>query len=77
MLLLLQLSPDSSDSPFASDAAERTRFRLEVKKRLFNHNKDQLNQLDGGKAEMKEKLDETWKGVVASYQGLTKRFRRE
>lgn len=78
MVLLLQLPPSSgaTDSPFAPSAEQRKAFRLEVKKRLWIHNKDQLSQVEDV-GERKEALQKTYKGVEEGYEGVVKRFRRE
>ena len=77
MLLLLQLPPSSgaTDSPFAPSAEARKAFRLEVKKRLYVHNKEQLSQVED-EQERKEALHKTYKGVEEGYEGVVKRFRR-
>jgi len=76
MLLLLQLPPAAGDSPFAPAAEQRKAFRLEVKRRLYAHNKEQLTQVEDDR-ERKEALHKTFEGVEEGYEAVVKRFRRK
>lgn len=64
MILLLNLD--------YSETSKATAFRLTVKRRLYLFNKEMLAQVDA--AERKQKLQETYDGVVADYRRLTEKF---
>lgn len=66
MILLLNLN-STSPTP-----AQTKAYRLTVKKRLYLFNKEQLLQIEV--EERKEKLQETYEGVVRDYGRLTKAF---
>ncbi|GBB87356.1 hypothetical protein RclHR1_01380018 [Rhizophagus clarus] len=55
-----------------SDAAAYKAYRLQVKERLYNWNKEILKDVD--RAERIEKLEETFKGLVEEYQEILLKY---
>ncbi|GAA6020099.1 hypothetical protein JCM11491_006397 [Sporobolomyces phaffii] len=72
MILLLDLAVPVGVAATSSDPAARA-FRLTVKRRLYLFNKEQLLQIEDAQ-ERKDKLQETFEGVVDDYKRLTSKF---